>query len=253
MIVEKINISNTAELNAMLISPENIDKPHPALLICPGGGYGFCSPREADPIALQFAGIGYHTFVLNYTVPPVDKYGALKEASDSICYIRENAEKWNVDPDKIAIIGFSAGGHLAGSLGTKWHEDYLGANGKNKPNAMILAYPVISSDDKIWHQGSFKNLMGEIDDYSEMSLEKCVTENTPPTFLWHTVEDTCVPVENTLRFANALQANKIPFEMHVYPKGTHGLAVAPDIPHVATWIELCKEWLTLQFGDATFK
>ncbi len=253
MIIEKIKISETATLTAMIISPENRQKPLPALLICPGGGYEHVSPREADPVAFQFSGIGYHAFVLDYTVPPVEKYGAIKEASDSMCIIRDNAEKWGIDPDKIAICGFSAGGHLACSLGTKWQSDFLGANGKNKPNAMILSYPVISSDENIWHGGSFKNLMGEGADYSEMSLENCVTENTPPTFIWHTVSDTCVPVENSLRFANALQENKIPFEMHIYPEGPHGLSLAPDIPHVATWINLCKEWLTMQFGDNTFK
>ena len=253
MIVEKIQISETAYLRTLVFEQENSDRPRPAILICPGGGYEHVSPRESDPIALAFAGIGYHTFVLKYTVKPVHKYGALKEASDAMCCIRENADRWGVDPDKIAVCGFSAGGHLAASLATKWQEEFLNADGKNKPNAAILSYPVISSDDKIWHRGSFVNLMGEGADFEEMSLDKCVTKNTPPTFLWHTVSDTCVPVENTLRFANALQENKIPFEMHIYPEGPHGLAVAPDIPHVATWIELCKQWLELQFGDATFK
>ena len=253
MVVENIKISETAYLRTLTFEQENNDRPRPAILICPGGGYAHVSPRESDPIALQFAGIGYHTFVLKYTVPPTGKYDALKEASDAMCIIRDNAEKRCIDPDKIAVCGFSAGGHLAGSLGTKWHEDYLNANGKNKPNAMILSYPVISSDEKIYHGGSFINLMGEGADYSEMSLENCVSDKTPPTFLWHTVSDTCVPVENSLRFANALQENKIPFEMHIYPEGPHGLAVAPDLPHVATWVELCKQWLTMQFGDATFK
>lgn len=253
MIIEKIKISETATLTALLIGSENNQEPRPAVLICPGGGYEYVSPREADPIALQFAGIGYHTFVLDYTTPPKEKYQALKEASKSMCEIRNNAEKWCIDPDKIAVCGFSAGAHLACSLGTKWNMEFLGAQGQNKPNAMILAYPVISSDNTIWHEGSFKNLMGDGADYSEMSLEKCVSEITPPTFLWHTVEDGTVPVENTLRFAEALQKNKIPYELHIYPNGRHGLALASDDPHVNSWVKLCLEWITMQFGDATFK
>ncbi len=253
MIIEKIRISETASLTAMLTNPENTENNRPAVLICPGGGYSFVSPREADPIALQFAGIGYHTFILNYTVPPKEKYGALKEASEAMCLIRKNAQKWSVNPDKIAICGFSAGAHLACTLGTKWHMEFLAAQGQNKPNAMILAYPVISSDNTIWHQGSFKNLMGDGADYSEMSLEKWVSSNTPPTFLWHTVEDKTVPVENSLRFAAALQENNISYEMHIYPKGGHGMALASDDPHVNSWVKLCLEWITLQFGDSTFK
>ncbi|MDD4690185.1 MAG: alpha/beta hydrolase [Eubacteriales bacterium] len=254
MLFEKIKINDTSTLNSLIFEEKNtFNNPRPAILICPGGGYNHVSPREGDTIALHFMNLGYQAFVLNYTVMPTDKYGALREASEAMCIIRDNAEKWSVDPDKIAICGFSAGGHLAGSLGTMWDRDFLGAGAKNKPNAMILCYPVISSDETIWHSGSFKNLMGEASDYSEMSLDLNVSSATPPTFLWHTIEDTSVPVENTLRFANALQKNKIPFEMHIYPQGPHGLSLAPEYPHVATWIELAKEWIMIQFGDYRFR
>lgn len=230
-----------------------------AILICPGGGYGSTSPREAEPIAVKFNEAGFHTFVLYYRVKPRKHLYPLMDLSRAMCIIRENADAWNIDPDKIAVCGFSAGGHLAASLGVHWDKPYLYnvqgiTRGMNKPNALILCYPVISSG-KFAQAGSFKNLLGSESDQSlldEMSLECQVSEKTPPTFIWHTFDDNVVPVENSLLFATALRKNGIPFELHIYTQGPHGLSLATEetdtgtmgtYPHVATWVKLCTEWL----------
>jgi acetyl esterase/lipase len=230
-----------------------------AVLVCPGGGYGFTSDREAEAIALQFNAAGFHAFVIYYSVAPNRHPQPLLDVSRAMCIIRENADAWKVDTDKIAVCGFSAGGHLAASLGVHWNKKYLAyAPGieasKNKPNALILCYPVISSGE-FGHQDSFKNLLGNEYNGSlmeDMSLEKQISKDTPTTFLWHTFEDGLVPLENSMLFAQGLRACNIPFELHIYPEGHHGLSLANEetafegqgiIPHVATWINLCTEWL----------
>ncbi|HOJ09295.1 MAG TPA: alpha/beta hydrolase [Clostridiales bacterium] len=235
-----------------------------AVLVVPGGGYSFTSPREAEPIALQFNAAGYHAFVLDYSVAPAKHPQPLLDASRAMCIIRKNAEEWNVDSEKIAVCGFSAGGHLAASLGVYWDKEYLsnipGVEIElNRPNALILAYPVITSGQYA-HRGSFINLLGEnatSELLYEMSLEHHVSEKTPPAFIWHTFADQGVPVENSLLFTQSLRNKSIPFELHIYPEGGHGLSLAteetatrPDqvVPHAATWIKLCLEWLNLQFS-----
>ncbi|NLB42592.1 MAG: alpha/beta hydrolase [Clostridiales bacterium] len=235
----------------------------PAVLVCPGGGYSYTSDREAEPIAMRFVAAGFHTFVLRYRVAPSKHPKPLLDVSRAMWIIRENAELWNVDPEKVAVCGFSAGGHLAGSLGVFWQEDYIKEamgmpEGMNKPNAMILCYPVISSG-QFAHRGSFEKLLGK--DASKemqesMSLEHNVSQHTPKTFLWHTFQDNGVPVENTLLFAQALRREGIPFELHIYPEGPHGMSTSdvetvgkfgvPEgwvYPHVASWLPLCVEWL----------
>jgi acetyl esterase/lipase len=232
-----------------------------SILICPGGGYSFTSPREAEPIALQFNAAGFHAFVLNYSVAPHKHPQPLLDVSRSMCIIRRNAVLWNLDTDNITVCGFSAGGHLAASLGVHWnhplHSTVEGITlGENKPNKLILAYPVITSGP-FSHQGSFENLLGKSPSMAMlqfMSLEKHISVSTPPTFIWHTFEDTVVPLENTLLFANGLRKNQIPFELHIFPKGGHGISLATDetsdfpeqcVPHASRWMELCVEWLKL--------
>jgi acetyl esterase/lipase len=238
------------------------NKKRPAILICPGGGYGFTSPREAEPIAMQFNAAGFHAFVLYYSVAPNRHPQPLLDLSRAMCIIRESSDEWNVYTEKIAVCGFSAGGHLAASLGVCWDKPYLKAPGitmgMNYPNALILSYPVITSGE-FAHRGSFNNLLGTdsgSESLYEMSLEQQVSSKTPPTFLWHTFADKSVPVENTLLFAQALRKCDIPFEMHIYPEGSHGLSLANEEtatdttgvhPHVTTWIKLCIEWLQIQF------
>ncbi|MCM0649344.1 alpha/beta hydrolase [Clostridium swellfunianum] len=235
------------------------NKKRAAVLVCPGGGYRITSDREAEQIAIQFNAAGFHAFVVYYSCAPRKHPQPLMDVSRAMCIIRENAEEWNVDVDKIAVCGFSAGGHLAASLGVHWEKSYLLENpgikqGLNKPNALILSYPVISSGE-LAHRDSFVNLLGVEADSNllyEMSLEHHVKMSTSPTFIWHTVEDKTVPVENTILFAQALCKNKVPFELHIYPKGPHGLSLATAETqtkekeinlHVATWMNLCIQWL----------
>ncbi|MFA9398735.1 MAG: alpha/beta hydrolase [Clostridiaceae bacterium] len=231
------------------------DKIRPAILICPGGGYSFTSEREAEQIALKFNAAGFHAFVLYYSVAPKKHPQPLYDVSRAVCLIRENADKYNIDKDKIVVCGFSAGGHLAASLGTLWNKDYIRDSlkfekGMNKPNGLILCYPVITSGE-FAHKGSFTNLVGDkacVEVMDELSLEKQVSFDTPETFIWHTFEDSTVPVENTILFAKALRSQDIPFELHIYPKGGHGLSLATQETgevnnHVATWMDLCIEWV----------
>lgn len=248
--------------NAIWDDPEFKDetekqRKRPAVIICPGGGYAFCSPREAEPIAIQMNAAGINAFVLDYCVAPIRYPEALKDVSEAIKLVRANADKWGVDPDKIAVCGFSAGGHLAGSIGTLWNSDpAVKCDGKaNKPNAMILSYPVLIYGEKA-HKGSFENLLGEgltDAEYDKMSLEKHIDGDTPSAFLWHTFEDDCVPVENSLVFANELKKHDVPFELHIYPKGGHGLSLATtetgdcDDLHVNSWVKLACEWLKIVF------
>jgi acetyl esterase/lipase len=237
-----------------------------AVLICPGGGYGFTSEREAEPIALRFNAAGFHAFVLYYSVAPRQHPQPLLDVSRAICLIREHAEEWGIEADHIAVCGFSAGGHVAASLGVHWDKPILQnmageQAGLNRPNALILSYPVITGGEHA-HRGSFDNLLGsepEEELLAEMSLEQQVSEKTPPAFIWHTFDDSTVPVENSLLFAQAMRRHGIPFEMHIYPEGPHGLSLATKLtsvddqrqidPHVATWMDLCIEWLTRLFAS----
>ncbi len=246
--------------NSAEIAP---NRRRPAVVVCPGGAYSFTSDREAEPVAIALLAKGYQVFVLRYTCAPLRYPTQLLQAAASVAYVRKNADKFCVDENSISIMGFSAGGHLAGSLGTMWNDakisQALGTTAEEiKPNALILSYPVISSGE-FAHEGSFDNLTGEDAELREyMSLENRVGEHVPPTFIWHTVTDDVVPVENTLLFANALQANKVPFEMHIFPKGGHGLGLANEEcaspnancinRHVEQWFDLCDKWLKTMFS-----
>ncbi len=233
------------------------------VLICPGGGYHVVSERESEPIALEFVARGYNAFVLRYSTANLNdaKYpNQLLESSAALAYIRRNCEKYHVKPDCVSVCGFSAGGHMAAMLGTLWNEsvvtESLGIEfGENKPNGMILAYPVITSGE-FAHRGSFTNLLGENPEKEllyKCSLENSVGEHTPPAFIWHTLTDGGVPVENSLLFANAMKKAKIPFELHIYPDGPHGLSlgtretISPNADrlnlHISSWIDLCERWL----------
>ncbi len=228
----------------------------PCVMVCPGGGYEMLSERESDAPAFAFYAKGYHVFVLYYSIKEeAAGMTPLIEISKSVMLIRRHAEEWGIIPDQIAVCGFSAGGHLAGSLGTLWNHPKLlekldTQNGLNRPNAQILCYPVISGGIYA-HRGSFEQLTGgEYDEESIAfySLENHVSGSTPPTFLWHAVDDDIVPVENALMYAAALQRNKVPFECHLYPNGGHGLSMSNvevnrSNGHCATWFPLCAQWL----------
>lgn len=217
-------------------------KKRPMMLICPGGAYAYCSPREAEPIARAYMADGFNAAILYYSCSRNTdtlydaKRGISKphfEVAKSICIIRDNAERWDVDPEQIAVIGFSAGGHLAGCASILWNDENilraLGCReGYNKPNAALLAYPVITSGDKA-HKGSFVNLLGKDADeglLEKYSLEKQVKAGNPPTFVFHTAADTGVPVENTTMLGTAFANAGVPFEMHIFPDGPHGISLA---------------------------
>lgn len=237
----------------------------PLVLICPGGGYAMTSNREAEPIALQFNSMGYQAAVLRYSCAPAVYPTALCEVAQSVKLIREHAEDWNVDAEKIIVMGFSAGGHLAASYGVFWNESWLTEKMQCdkqllKPNGLVLCYPVISSKEEIAHQDSIKNLLGE--SYPEMkeqvSLEDKVGKHTPKTFLWHTFTDPVVPFWNSFRFAEALGKAGVPMEYHLYPQGGHGLSLANEqtaneegkgVEKVCqSWVPLLRSWMLENFG-----
>lgn len=210
-----------------------------AMLVIPGGGYGaVCTDREGEPIALAYLSKGITAFVLHYSVgkdAPVNC--PLAEASAALAYIRRNAESYSIDPEKIYAVGFSAGGHLCGSLGTLWHKEGIAEKvgisyGENRPNGVVLCYPVISGTSHP-HIGSFRNLIGKTDptesELDDWSLEKHVDEKSAPAFIIHTVKDRLVPVQNALCIATAYANAGRPFELHVYPNGDHGFALATEV------------------------
>lgn len=236
----------------------------PAILICPGGGYSLLCEREAEPVALRFLPEGFNCFVVWYRVAPNRYPLPQQDIASAVAWIRSHAKELHADPNKIALLGFSAGGHAAGCLGTQWHHAELWQEmglspDQVRPNAMVLCYPVITSG-LYAHRGSFVNLSGSTDtsQHISYSLEKYVTENCPPTFLWHTFSDDCVPVENTLMFAEKLRAQQIEAEIHIFPTGGHGLSLcneqsarngAPEqiIPENAGWPVLAGSFLRRVF------
>lgn len=232
----------------------------PAVVLCPGGAYAFVSEREADPVALQFFARGYQVFTLTYSVGEKAKdFLPLRELSETVRALRERPEL-RVDPEHIAVCGFSAGGHLAASLGIMWDDPVLlkvydNYGGKNRPNAMILGYPVITADE-FAHVESIENVSGAkkgTEEYGYFSLDRRVSNKTCPAFLWHTAEDDCVPVENSLKLALALRKNRVPFELHVFPWGGHGMSACtqevgtPD-SYNARWVPMALSWLDREFG-----
>ncbi len=237
------------------------NKKRKAILICPGGAYSFCSNREGEPIATSFLAAGYNAFVLDYSVKNKTMAGKkfpgqLIEAALAMKFIKDNAEKFHIDPNFVFVTGYSAGGHLAASLGILYNSEYVTSaiempENYARPAGMILAYPVISSG-KYAHRGSIENILhDEKDDEAallKVSLETRVDKNTVPTFLWHTREDTTVPVENSLLLATALAKNNIPFEMHIYPYGGHGISLAnrvvgAPLPVAAQWFGAALTWM----------
>lgn len=259
-----IRPAQAPRLTAFILSPRAGDPSHkrPAVVICPGGGYDHCSAREGEPVALRFMALGYHAFVLNYSVAPSRYPMALLQLAKTVALVRAHAAEWNVDPDRIVVMGFSAGGHLACSLGTSWHKDFINlalgtAREQIKPDGMVLCYPVITSGE-FSHRGSFDNLLGPLSKdetaREQVSLEKQIGDQFPRTFLWHTVEDQAVPVENSLLLATALRQQGISFELHLYPRGEHGLSLADaetapqsaatvSAPECAGWVSLADAWM----------
>ena len=228
----------------------------PVILMCPGGGYEMTSDREAEPMAMQFLAMGYHVAILRYSVCPVRYPAALLQVEESVLYLKEHADEYHIDPEKIVVQGCSAGGHLAANYGIAWNSPFLTKlmGMENDPErlcvaGLLLCYPVITSGEKA-HEESFRNLLGEQyeEKKEELSLENQVTPDTPPTFLWHTATDETVPVENSLYFFQACLQQGVSAELHIYPVGGHGLSLANEETCRANGIGVqkeCQSWIGL--------
>lgn len=226
-------------------------KTRAAFLIFPGGAYAHRAPHEGVGYAEFLNSFGISAFVVGYRVSPATFPDPLLDARRAVRYLRANAERFDIDPDKIAVIGSSAGGHLAAFLST--YREPIAGEGVDEidtysylPNLQVLCYPVISADEAISHAYSYQKLLGELyDKRSDYSPELLVSADTPPAFIWHTAEDSAVSVENSYCYATALKKNNIPCEMHIFPYGAHGRGVGKNEPHVAQWVGLLKNYLIL--------
>jgi acetyl esterase/lipase len=234
-----------------------------AVVVCPGGGYGFLADdHEGKQVADYFNSLGVTAFVLKYRIVAKDRPGPLhpaplEDAQRALRLVRHRAKDFNIDPKKVGIMGFSAGGHLASSATVHFNLGGL-KNGDDvekqscRPDFSILAYPVISMEDGTTHGGSKKNLLGDKPDaklVELMSNEKQVTKDTPPVFLFHTSADTAVPPENAIKFYAACKKAGVPVELHIYEKGRHGVGLGRDEKwtggekSVATWPDRLTDWL----------
>lgn len=233
---ESLSADSKVTLSAYLHEPSDEcinGNRRPAVLVFPGGAYKFLSEREGEPIAAHFFAEGYQAFVLRYSIGEGNSFdNALRDADNALRRIRSMAEEWHLHPQQIAVCGFSAGGHLAAASGVM---------GQERPNAIVLGYPCILAS------------MSKDFPFPVPSLDDKVTAATPPAFLFHTADDETVPLDNPLRFAAALDKAKVPFELHIFPRGYHGLALADETtsngyaglvnPTVAQWLPLCFRWL----------
>ena len=258
MLHKKVNLDENAFLE-IFVADDTGYFTRNAILIIPGGGYStVCADREGEPIAHAFIPHGYNAFILHYSVGDKAFPTQLIEASKAIKHIRDNAKTYNINPNKVFTVGFSAGGHLAATLGTMWdkkeiYDEIDMPHGYNKPSGMMLIYPVISSK---YHKESFNNLFME-ENVSEEKLEKVsiennISEKSSPAFILHTSNDEIVDVKNSLVLADALASKNIKFEMHIYPDAPHGVALGNKItecgieawcnPSIATWVKSAVSW-----------
>jgi acetyl esterase/lipase len=232
-----------------------------AILICPGGGYGMlATDHEGKQVAEWLNSLGIAGIILKYRLAPKYKHPApLDDARRAIRMVRFKSKEWRLDPERVGVLGFSAGGHLASTLATHFREAHPipgdPINGfTERPDVAILVYPVISFIADFSHQGSARNLLGSNatkEQLTKLSNETQISEKTPPTFLAHTLADTGVPMENSVAFAMALRKHKVPFELHIFERGPHGLGlgkgskrhnVSPE-PSFEAWPSLCATWL----------
>lgn len=233
------------------------EKNRPAVVVCPGGGYAYCSPREAEPVALRYAARGFHAFILRYSTGwEAANFSPLAEVSWVIGHLRENADAWHIDPEKIAVCGFSAGGHLALASGLL---------GENKPNAMILGYPAVNIPNYLGVNFMLQLLTGRKEvtdeDAAYFSLENHITKNSPPVFLAATAEDMLTGY-GALPVARKYSQLGLGYELHIFQHGPHGYSLADETssdgssrylnPAFAQWHELSIRWLYRIFGENSF-
>lgn len=240
MLCKTYNLTNEGVTLTAYILDSSPEMPknalRPAMLICPGGAYVMCSDREAEPVAMHFLSMGINTFVLRYSLKENSVFPKpLNDAQEAFEFILDRADEFNIDKNKTAVCGFSAGGHLAAALGIL---------GKRKPSVMVLGYPCITEDIC---RGTVL--------YSDVPpLDGEVTKDTPPAFVFAAADDGCVPIRSTLDLCSALSKNGVSFEAHIFEKGGHGFSTADAVtcsgnenPDVQKWVGLCKSFLNRRF------
>ena len=264
MEIKKVDISDLYKINGKstleaLYNVDYLDHGHvgplPAILVCPGGGYGMVSKREGTPVALEFLANGFVPFILNYSVGMGFCYPQqLTEVAASIDYIRKNEDEFGVDSNRIYLIGFSAGGHLVANIGVEY-SNFLSLYDA-KPNGVCLCYPVISSDYG-FSGGTYDNLLRNYSNDEKEQLKRKLSfnhsdlTNFPPCFVWTTTNDGCVMSQNSISFVSKLVEANVPCEFHMYPDGKHGISTGADLinnnetylPKVKTWVNLCIDFL----------
>ncbi len=225
-------------------------KKRPSVIVCPGGGYSFLSKREEDPVVFPLFSHGFNVFVLHYSVgDEIHSSWPEEEAALAIAAIRRDSDSLDIESSKIAVMGFSAGAHVAASVSCHWKR----YGDSSRPDAAVLCYPVITMG-RYCHQGSRDMLTGgdeRLIDY--YSLENQVDEDTSPCFIWHTFSDDSVDVHNSLSFASALHEHGVDVELHIYDRGIHGLSLGynetgKEEKAVQSWMDLCLSWLDRRWG-----
>ena len=236
------------------VNPEMGRRFRPAVIVCAGGAYANRSATEEEGVAVQYQAQGFQAFVLEYSVGKQFPQ-ALRELAALVSFLRTNDVVFDVDPKQIFVCGFSAGGHLACSLGVFFGSDILTQYFPDKelirPDGLILCYPVITAGEYT-HQESMRNLMRADGNWEAVSLEKYVNANMPRTFIWHTLDDDLVPVDNSFMLIDAMRKHQVSFECHIFPYGCHGLALATELTavsedhineSVAQWFDLSVMWM----------
>lgn len=263
MITKNVKIGNSELTLYVLSNYEEINplRRRPMVIICPGGGYHFCSERESEPVAIRFCSFGFNTAVLKYSLNPTMNSDITlyptpqQELADTIAYIREHADELNTDPHMIVGLGFSAGGHLVASIGCMYNQ----FNIKGRLDAMVLCYAATSYVPEAYHP-CFTNLCGRNEELKEqLSLEHRVNKNTPPAYIWDVNPDENPTVISSVLFKKAMDKQGISNEMHLFKTGEHGLSIATKEvvnknhskcnSEVAVWPELVRDWLFKLFGD----
>jgi acetyl esterase/lipase len=252
-----VRISKVQSPEIAIFLPSKKNATGQAVIICPGGGYAYLSYNwEGTDVAKLLNAKGITAIVLKYRLPNsksniTPHLTPLMDAKRAIRIVRSNSDKWGIKKNNIGIMGFSAGGHLASTLATHFDDGDKSSKDSieqqsSRPDFAVLVYPVISMDKKITHMGSHNNLIGEAADSGLTNLysnELQVTRQTPPTFLLHATDDKAVPVENSLRFYQALKDNGVPVEMHIFPTGGHGFGLGLGKGELETWTNLLVQWM----------
>lgn len=266
MLHKTINFTSDGRVNMCtyihdLLSEDFQISKRPAIIILPGGAYAFLSDREAEPAALTFLKEGFNTFVLNYSIGDYSEYpNPLEDVSKAIWEVRKNADKWGIDPEKIALMGFSAGAGIAAMSATQWNTSGLAERlgipeGGNKPAAAVLGYGASDTSTIMDDPDVYKPELGKIaaDRTPQLDIVNYVGPHTPPLFIWHNRYDQLVPAVNPLLLAEQMQKENLPYELHLFQGGQHGMSVCNNLsdykneemrhPSVAMWVQLCTNWL----------